>query len=306
MDWQDELKAIASKVKYDEPLSKHTSFSIGGPALAFVEVNSIGELKSIVSFRERFKLPVMVIGRGTNILVSDAGYNGVIVVLSKGLSQIKFDGTQVTAGAGITLNRLTKQLLQNSLSGMEFAYGIPGTLGGALIMNVGAYGQEIGEVVTQILLMTHKGEVITISNEQAGFDYRKSDLKQYFCILEATLQLKRDSKEKIEAEMKKLYKERQSKQPLSLPSAGCVFKNPLPSASGQAGASAGKLIDECGLKGSKVGGAEVSQRHANFIVNSSSATAKDVLDLIDLVRERVKSQTGIELELEIQLIPREH
>ena len=298
MTWQDELQAITNKVKYNEPLSKHTSFSIGGPTLALVEANSINELKSLLSFRERFNLPIMVIGRGTNLLVSDEGYNGIIVVLSTrgdfsqihtDFSQIHFYGTQVTAGAGITLTRLTKQLAKNSLSGLEFAYGIPGTLGGALIMNAGAHGHFMNEIVTEIQVMTHKGEVLTISNEQAGFDYRKSNLKQYFCILSATLQLNMDSNEKIEAEMKNLYNERKSKQPLYLPSAGCIFKNPP-------GVSAGKLIDECGLKGTKIGGAEVSQKHANFIVNTSKATAADVLALID------KSKTSIELGLEIQKI----
>jgi len=295
MTWQDELQAITSKVKYNEPLSKHTSFLIGGPALALVEINSADELKSLLSFRERFNLPVMVIGRGTNILIGDAGYNGITVVLSKNLSQIHFNGTQLIAGAGITLTRLAKQLAQNSLSGLEFAYGIPGTLGGALIMNAGAHGHSMSEIITEIQVMTHKGEMLTISNEQAGFDYRHSNLGQYFCILEATLQLKRKSREKIEAEMRKLYNERKSKQPLSFPSAGCIFKNPP-------GTSAGKLIDECGLKGTKIGGAEVSQKHANFIINSSDATATDVLTLIDLVRKQVKSKTGIELELEIQQV----
>ena len=295
MTWQDELQAITSKVKYNEPLSKHTSFLIGGPALALVEINSVDELKSLLSFRERFNLPVMVIGHGTNILIGDAGYNGITVVLSKNLSQIHFNGTQIIAGAGITLTRLAKQLAQNSLSGLEFAYGIPGTLGGALIMNAGAHGHSMSEIVTEIQVMTHKGEILTISNEQAGFDYRHSNLGQYFCILEATLQFKRKSREKIEAEMRKLYDERKSKQPLSFPSAGCIFKNPP-------GTSAGKLIDECGLKGTKIGGAEVSQKHANFIVNISEATAADVLALIDLVRKQVKSKTGIELELEIQQV----
>ena len=336
MKWQDELRAITGKVKYNEPLSKHTSFSIGGPALALVEVNSIDELKSLISFRERFNLPVMVIGRGTNILVGDAGYNGIIVVLATNLSQVQFNGMRVIAGAGITLTRLANQLARRALSGLEFAYGIPGTLGGALITNAGAHGYSMSEIVTEIQVMTHKGEVFKISNEQAGFDYRSSNLKQYFCgktkssvvfcILEATLQLKRKSKEKIEAEMRKLYNERKSKQPLSLPSAGCIFKNPHPSALGQVpkvpilgipqsgrfrkshrdsfgtGVSAGKLIDECGLKGTKIGGAEVSQKHANFIVNISEATAADVLALIDLVRKQVKSKTGIELELEIQQV----
>jgi len=305
MTWQNELQAITSKVKYNEPLSKHTSFLIGGPALALVEVNSVDKLKSLLSFRERFNLPAMVIGRGTNILIGDAGYNGIIVVLSalppleKGgrgdFSQIQFNGTQIIAGAGITLTRLAKQLAQNSLSGLEFAYGIPGTLGGALIMNAGAHGHSMSEIVTEVQIMTHKSEVLTISNEQAGFDYRHSNLGQYFCILEATLQFKRKSREKIEAEMRKLYDERKSKQPLSFPSAGCIFKNPP-------GTSAGKLIDECGLKGTKIGGAEVSQKHANFIINSSDATATDVLTLIDLVRKQVKSKTGIELELEIQQV----
>ena len=303
MTWQDELQAITSKVKYNEPLSKHTSFLIGGPALALVEINSVDELKSLLSFRERFNLPVTVIGRGTNILIGDAGYNGIIVVLSKNLSfpprvrggQGGGNGTEIIAGAGITLTRLAKLLAQNSLSGLEFASGIPGTLGGALIMNAGANGHSMSEIVTEIQVMAHKSEVLTISNEQAGFDYRHSNLGQYFCILEATLQLKRKSREKIEAEMRKLYDERKSKQPLSFPSAGCIFKNPL-------GTSAGKLIDECGLKGTKIGGAEVSQKHANFIINSSDATATDVLTLIDLVRKQVKSKTGIELELEIQQV----
>ena len=293
--WQDELQTITGKVKYNEPLSKYTSYLIGGPALALVEVNNVDELKSLLSFHERFEFPIMVIGCGTNILVSDAGYNGIVVLLSAGLSKARFDGTQVNVGAGITLTQLAKQLAKNSLSGLEFVYGIPGTLGGALIMNAGAYGHSISEIVMGIQVMNHKGEMLTIQKEQAGFDYRSSKLKQYFCILEATLKLKNGIKERIEATMRELYNERKSKHPLSLPSAGCIFKNPPD-------ISAGKLIDECGLKEAKIGGAEVSQKHANFIVNTSEATATDVLALIDLIRKQVKSKTGIELELEIQQV----
>ncbi len=294
MNWQAKLNAICSEVKYDEPLSKHTSFQIGGAALAFVEVDSVAELKALVAFRERFNLPVRVIGNGTNVLFSDAGYQGIIAILGSELSQVRFEGTSVTAYTGITLGKLIKQCTQRRLGGLEFTSGIPGTLGGALIMNAGAYGHSLSEVVTDILVMKHDGELLTIPSEQAGFTYRDSNLKQYFCLIEATLRLKPAAVEEIEIQINRIKNTREGKLPSS-PSAGCVFKN-LP------GMPAGKLIDECGLKGLRIGNAEVSEKHANFIVNTGGATAADVLDLIDKVKRCVKTQRGIDLKLEVKLI----
>ncbi len=202
----------------------------------------------------------------------------------------------VIAGAGVALNRLAQQCAQWGLSGLEFAYGIPGALGGALIMNAGAHGCSISQIVVDIRVMTHSGTVLTIFREQAEFAYRQSALNQYFCVLAATLQLIQAPYDQIIAKMQQLYAERKYKLPLNKPSAGCVFKNPP-------GISAGKLIDECGLKGTRIGGAEVSKKHANFIINTGGATAKDVLELIDEVRNRVYSQIGVTLELEVQYIP---
>lgn len=311
-NWQTELKNITQNVKYNEPLSQHTSFRIGGPAAALVEAHSVDELKAIIALRERFSLPVMVIGRGTNILFSDAGYKGIIIVLSTEFSQVRYENCEngerktengksgiripVIAGAGVALNRLAQQCAQWGLSGLEFAYGIPGALGGALIMNAGAHGCSISQIVVDIRVMTHSGTVSTIFREQAEFAYRQSALNQYFCVLAATLQLIQAPYDQIIAKMQQLYAERKSKLPLNKPSAGCVFKNPP-------GISAGKLIDECGLKGTRIGGAEVSKKHANFIINTGGATAKDVLELIDEVRNRVYSQIGVTLELEVQYIP---
>jgi len=294
MNWQAELEVICSEVKYNELLSKHTSFQIGGPALAFVEVNSVAELKALVVFRQKFSMPVKVIGNGTNVLFSDTGYQGIIAILASGLSQVRFSEMSVTAHAGITLGKLIKQCTQRGLGGLEFTSGIPGTLGGALIMNAGAYGHSLSEVVTDILVMDNDGELLTVPNEQAGFTYRDSNLKQYFCLIEATLHLKREEVKEIAAQINGIKNTREGKLP-SLPSAGCIFKN-LP------GVYAGKLIDECGLKGLRIGNAEVSQKHANFIVNTSGATAADVLTLIDKVKRCVKTQRGIELELEVKLI----
>lgn len=311
-NWQTELKNITQNVKYNEPLSQHTSFRIGGPAAALVEAHSVDELKAIIALRERFSLPVMVIGRGTNILFSDAGYKGIIIVLSTEFSQVRYENCEngerktengksgiripVIAGAGVALNRLAQQCAQWGLSGLEFAYGIPGALGGALIMNAGAHGCSISQIVVDIRVMTHSGTVLTIFREQAEFAYRQSALNQYFCVLAATLQLIQAPYDQIIAKMQQLYAERKYKLPLNKPSAGCVFKNPP-------GISAGKLIDECGLKGTRIGGAEVSKKHANFIINTGGATAKDVLELIDEVRNRVYSQIGVTLELEVQYIP---
>lgn len=310
-NWQTELKNITQNVKYNEPLSQHTSFRIGGPAAALVEAHSVDELKAIIALRERFSLPVMVIGRGTNILFSDAGYKGIIIVLSTEFSQVRYENCEngerktengksgiripVIAGAGVALNRLAQQCAQWGLSGLEFAYGIPGALGGALIMNAGAHGCSISQIVVDIRVMTHSGTVLTIFREQAEFAYRQSALNQYFCVLAATLQLIQAPYDQIIAKMQQLYAERKYKLPLNKPSAGCVFKNPP-------GISAGKLIDECGLKGTRIGGAEVSKKHANFIINTGGATAKDVLELIDEVRNRVYSQIGVTLEQEIHYI----
>ncbi len=333
-NWQAELETITRNVKYNESLSRHTSFRIGGPAAALVEAHSVDELKAIIALREWFSLPVMVIGCGTNILFSDAGYKGIIIVLSTEFSQVRYENCEngerktengkrrtenggqrtenglptsdfrlpssefripVIAGAGVALNRLAQQCARLGLSGLEFAYGIPGALGGALIMNAGAYGCSMSEIVTDIKVMTHSGVVLTISRKQAEFTYRQSALNQYFCVLAATLQLIQAPHDQIIAKMQQLYAERKSKLPLNKPSAGCVFKNPP-------AISAGKLIDECALKGTRVGGAEVSKKHANFIINTGGATAKDVLELIDEVRNRVYSQIGVTLEQEIHYI----
>ena len=301
MDWKTELASIiqtpsnASKLRFGEPMSKHTYFGIGGRASAYVEVAAVQELAAVAGLSKRCQIPVAFIGRGSNLLINDAGYDGIVIRLAGEFDQIEFNGSRLRAGAGVSLPKLSKTTARRSLSGAEFALGIPGSVGGALIMNAGAWGSCFADLVEQIQVMSHDGELIDISRDEAQFGYRQSRLKAYFCATGAVLNLTPGNSETITARMQGLYKQKIESQPFVEENAGCMFVNPP-------GASAGKLIDECGLKGYRIGGAEVSRIHGNFIINTGAATAQDVLNLARRIQTHVKKEKGVNLQMEVKLL----
>ena len=301
MDWKAELASIiqsrstASKLRFDELMSKHTYFGIGGRATAYAEVAAVRELAAVASLKKRWRIPVAFIGRGSNLLINDAGYDGIVVRLIGEFDQIEFNGNRVRAGAGVSLPKLSKTTARRSLSGAEFALGIPGSVGGALIMNAGAWGSCFADLVEKIQVMSDDGELIDISHDDAEFGYRCSQLQAYFCATGVALKLTPGNSEAITARMQELYKQKTESQPFVEENAGCMFVNPP-------GSSAGKLIDECGLKGYRVGGAEVSRIHGNFIINTGSATAQDVLNLAHHIQTRVKKENGVNLQMEVKLL----
>ena len=301
MGWKEELTSLLqnrnspSKLRFDEPLSKHNYFGIGGNAAAYFEVSTTGELATVAQLKKRWEMPVAIVGRGSNLLVSDSGYPGIVVRLIGELDRLEFDRNRVNVGAGVSLPRLSKTAARHGLSGVEFALGIPGSVGGALIMNAGAWGSSFGDLVERVQVMTAEGELADLSHADAQFSYRHSGLKAYFCVTGARLALTPGNAEEVANLMQDLYNQKITSQPFAEENAGCMFKNP-------SGFSAGKLIDECGLKGYRVGGAEVSKIHGNFILNLDSATAQDVLSLVRHIQEHVKRERGVNLEMEVQLL----
>ena len=293
----EELRSIiaGSDVLVDEKMCDHTTFRIGGCADVFVIPRSIKEATEVVRLLLARKVPYTVIGNGSNILVSDSGYRGCIVCM--GADDIKVDKTTVTAGAGALLARTARCAYENALSGMEFASGIPGSVGGAVVMNAGAYGSEMKDVITSVRLFdTRSLQVIILSNDEMRFAYRTSVVKnEPLIVLEATFDLKYGDRQQIRETMDELSARRRTKQPLEFPSAGSTFKRPE-------GYFAGKLIEDAGLKGYRVGGAAVSDKHCGFVVNCGDASAADVVSLIRQVRQRVDERFGVMLEPEIVLL----
>ena len=301
MGWKKELASItqnrnsSSKLRFDEPLSKHNYFGIGGDAAAYFEVSTIDELAYVAQLQKRSRVPVVIIGRGSNLLVNDAGYPGIVIRLIGEFNRLDFHENRVDVGAGVSLPRLSKMAASHGLSGVEFALGIPGSVGGALIMNAGAWGSSFGDLVEHVQAMTDEGELMDISHDDAEFSYRHSGLKSYFCVTGATLTLTPGDATEVDSLMQDLYNQKITSQPFAEENAGCMFKNPP-------GHSAGKLIDECGLKGHRIGGAEVSKIHGNFILNLDDATAHDVLSLVRHIQAQVKRERGVDLEMEVQLL----
>ena len=301
MGWKEELTAFTqnqsnvSKLRFDEPLRKHNYFGIGGNAAAYFEVSTTDELAYVAQLKKHWNVPVAIIGRGSNLLVSDAGYPGIVIRLIGKFDRLEFEESRVHVGAGVSLPRLSKTAARRGLSGVEFALGIPGSVGGALIMNAGAWGSSFGDLVEHVEAMTDEGELIDLSRDEAHFSYRHSGLKTYFCVTGATLTVTSGDVEEITDRMQDLYNQKITSQPFAEENAGCMFKNPP-------GHSAGKLIDECGLKGYRVGGAEVSKIHGNFILNLDNATAQDVLSLVRHIQDHVQRERGVDLEMEVQLL----
>lgn len=276
-----------------EPLSKHTTFKIGGNADMFVTVFDVNQLKAVVTACNSNNIPLFIIGNGSNLLVSDEGMRCVVVVLDGEFKDISLKENTITCGAGVILGKLCTFARSNSLSGLEFAYGIPGTVGGAAYMNAGAYGGEMKDVIESVTHITPQGEIVTLDKSQLDLSYRHSVYKTTDnIILSVKMQLNVGDKDEIKEKMDDFMTRRKTKQPLEYPSAGSVFKRPE-------GNYAGTLIEQCGLKGKTIGGAQVSEKHAGFIINVGDATCEDVLNLISFVQDTVKEQTGYYLEREI-------
>lgn len=278
----------------NEPMKKHTTFRIGGTADYFVVPRNIEEVKGIIAICKEMDVPYYIIGNGSNLLVSDKGYRGVIIQLYKEMGDITVDGDVIRAQAGASLAKIANAALEKALTGFEFAAGIPGTLGGACVMNAGAYGGEMKDVLYEVTVLTPEGEVRTLSDEELELGYRTSVIaKKDYIVLEAVLRLKKGSREEIKAVMDDLRGRRLSKQPLEYPSAGSTFKRPE-------GYFAGKLIQDAGLRGFRVGGAQVSEKHCGFVINAGDATAADVDELMKQVAAKVQEQFGVRLEPEVK------
>lgn len=284
------------KVRISEPMNRHTTFRIGGPADYFLLPSTAEEVKKILEICKEKELPYFILGNGSNLLVSDEGYCGVIIQLYRNYGGITVEGTNIRAGAGALLSQIASAAKNASLTGFEFAGGIPGTLGGAVVMNAGAYGGEMKDVLKEVTVMTEQGEIMTIPAEKLEMGYRTSLVKKAgYLVLEAVISLKVGDVEEIKAIMKDLTEKRVSKQPLEYPSAGSTFKRPE-------GYFAGKLIMDAGLRGYQVGGAQVSEKHCGFVINKGNATAADVCGLMKDVQEKVQEQFGVTLEPEVKFL----
>ncbi|MGM9935732.1 MAG: UDP-N-acetylmuramate dehydrogenase [Candidatus Ornithomonoglobus sp.] len=292
----EKFRAVSPQLLENEPMSRHTTFRIGGPADMFVSAGSAEETAELIRLAKENSIPYMVMGNGSNMLVGDKGIRGMVIQIGPGMTDCEINGTTVTAGAGILMSKLATEILKAELSGFEALSGIPGTLGGGIFMNAGAYGAEIKSVVKSVTYLDDDGKLHEISGEDCRFGYRKSIFSEggkY--VVSAALELERGRYDDIKAAMADYNKRRSDKQPLSMPSAGSTFKRPE-------GHFAGKLIQDAGLMGYSIGGAQVSDKHAGFIVNKGGATAADVLALIDHVKKTVKERFDVTLEPEVRLI----
>lgn len=279
-----------------EPMKNHTTFRIGGPADALALPKTPEEVAEVVRFCHEHAQSYYVLGNGSNLLVSDEGYRGLVLQLYRNFNDIQVNGETITVQSGAMLAAVARTAYQTGLTGLEFASGIPGTIGGAVVMNAGAYGGEMKNVLKEVTVLTKEGEVLVIPAKALELGYRTSVIpKNGWIVLGAVLRLKKGDQEQILARMEELKEQRITKQPLDLPSAGSTFKRPE-------GYFAGKLIMDAGLRGFTVGGAQVSEKHCGFVVNRGNATAADVWELICEVKRRVKEMTGVELEPEVKLL----
>lgn len=298
MDLLKEISDIAGRenVFADEPMSRHTTFRIGGPADYFVTPDDPGKISRLISLCRERQIPYYIIGNGSNLLVGDKGFRGVIIQVYKKMSTICVEGNFMRVQAGALLSRAAAAALESSLTGLEFASGIPGTLGGAVRMNAGAYGGEMKQVVERVKVLTQDGELIELSESELGMSYRTSVIaRNDYVVVEALLRLEPGEQKKIREKMDELKEKRVSKQPLEFGSAGSTFKRPE-------GYFAGKLIQDAGLRGFRIGDAQVSEKHCGFVINRGAATAAEVTELMDQVRARVKEKFGVDLEPEVKRI----
>ena len=287
------------KIKENELMKNHTTLKIGGPAEFFVKINLIEELKNILEFSRNYNIPITIIGNGSNLLVLDKKISGIVIKLE--LKEIKINDIaaekkEVIVDAGVPIGLLAQKLLKEEITGFEEISGIPGTIGGAIVMNAGAHGKEIKDLVTEVIAMDYEGNIHTFTNEQSEFAYRHSKyLDEKYIILQVKLLLENGNKEEIKEKMDGYSQYRKERQPIEFPNAGSTFKR------GE-GFITAKLIDEAGLKGYSIGGAQISDKHSGFIINKGNATSQDVLDLVKVVTDKVYDKFGKKIELEIKII----
>lgn len=285
-----------SRCLLDEPMKKHSTFRVGGEADLLVKIASSSELSTVIKYLNQIQLPYFIKGNGSNILVSDKGYRGVILEISDMMNDISVDGTTITAKAGALMSSIAHVALEHGLGGMEFAAGIPGTIGGGVTMNAGAYDGELKDIVTSVKVLTSEGDEVTLSREMMNFGYRTSVIKNRpFVVTEVSISLSNKDRSEIKDRMDELGALRRSKQPLEFPSGGSTFKRPE-------GYYAGKLIMDTGLRGYSIGGAQVSEKHCGFVINKGNAKAADIYELIEEVSEKVYAKFGVKLETEIIIL----
>ena len=281
----------------DEPMKNHTSFRIGGNADIFVSVKSEAEIISCINFFKAHGVTITIIGNGSNLLVSDDGIEGAVVCIGKGFSNVSCQGCEIKANSDVLLSKIASLALEHGLAGFEFAAGIPGTLGGAIVMNAGAYGGEMKDCVVTTRYLDKNGNICQCTGDEHAFGYRKSRFEDGEIILSSTIKLRCGDRAQIKAEMHSLAQKRREKQPLEYPSAGSTFKRPD-------GAFAAKLIDDAGLRGYSIGDAAVSDKHCGFVINKGEASFKDVIALMQHIKKTVKEKFGFELEPEVRIIGR--
>lgn len=281
------------RLLFHEPMNRHTTFRVGGEAECMAVVETQDELSQLVSYLGRIEQEYFVLGNGSNLLVGDKGYRGIVVKLGPRLSAVRVEQDHIAAGAGALLSQVAFAARDAGLSGMEFAAGIPGSIGGGIVMNAGAYGGEMKQIVKMVRVMDKEGEILTLDNDTMEFGYRTSIIRNRpFIVLGVVLKLTPGNRDEISAKMEELMKQRKSKQPLEYPSAGSTFKRPE-------GYYAGKLIMDAGLRGYRIGGAQVSEKHCGFVINSGGASAADIREVIEEVQERVKDRFHVRLEREV-------
>jgi UDP-N-acetylmuramate dehydrogenase len=289
------LGLIEGRVIFDAPMRQFTSVKVGGPADSLFFPKNVDELRKVVRYARRRSIPFLILGKGTNLIVKDRGIRGWVISLTQGMKKVQLEGEVVEAEAGLLLQRLVQFSIQKGLTGLEPFFGIPGTVGGGLVMNAGAWGVELKDVLLSVTLMKEDGEVIERSRPRLKFSYRVLALPPSWIILKGRLQLKKGKKEEILEQIKSYSEIRKRTQPLDYPSAGSIFKNPKEG-------PAGKWIEEAGLKGFRMGQAMVSDRHANFIINMGKATAEDVINLMECVEKKIYEEKGISLEREVRVV----
>lgn len=287
------------RIRFQEPLSSHTTFKIGGPADVMAFPESISEIQQLVQYCHEFHIPYVILGLGSNVLVRDKGFRGLVIKLGNSLKGLYISGDEILAEAGIRLSELSKKAAANSLSGLEFAEGIPGSVGGAVVMNAGAYNGEMGQVLAAVSAIDPDGRIRKFQPEDMQLGYRSSIFQNTgWIVVSALLKLTPGRREDIENQMKEYARQRRDKQPLDMPSAGSTFKRP-------SGYYVGPLLEEMGLKGFRIGGAEVSSKHAGFIVNAGQASAQDIINLIAFIQQRALNEYQIKLETEIRIVGEE-
>ena len=286
----------AENIYINEPMKKHTTFRIGGEADCFVRIEKEEQLQKVQRYVQQLEIPYYVLGNGSNLLVGDEGYRGIVLEIAEKMNDVRVEGCRIIAQAGAPMSKIARVAYEHGLTGFEFAAGIPGTIGGGVVMNAGAYGGELKQVVTMVTVVNREGELLELDNATMEFGYRTSAIKnQPFIVAQVQIELSEGVPDEIKARMDDLAMKRREKQPLEYPSAGSTFKRPE-------GYFAGELIMKAGLGGFQIGGAQVSKKHCGFVINTGEATAEDVKRLINHVQQTVKEQFGVWLEPEVIIL----